>query len=134
MVENINKVVIDASFLLNFLMPDEQTEVLVESLFSKYRRGKTKFLAPNLLKYEIYNATKSAMTSKRLSKKVAKILLDKYEEMEIEYVIVDYRSTLMVALEYGLSFYDACYLWLARSRKYQLASLDRKLVGKISIC
>jgi predicted nucleic acid-binding protein len=47
--------------------------------------------------------------------------------MEIELVDVDHRNVLLAAEQFGLTSYDASYLWLAQRLDAELVTLDRKL-------
>ena len=47
--------------------------------------------------------------------------------MPIEIVEVDHAPTLPLAEAFGLSSYDAAYLWLARQCAAELVTLDRSL-------
>jgi predicted nucleic acid-binding protein len=47
--------------------------------------------------------------------------------MSIEIVEVDYADTLRLAEAFGLSSYDAAYLWLAQTLSADLVTLDRRL-------
>ena len=50
-----------------------------------------------------------------------------YARMPIEIVEVDHAPTLPLAEAFGLSSYDAAYLWLARQCAAELVTLDRSL-------
>lgn len=134
MAENTEQTVVDASFLLNYLMPDELADEKVEYLLGQYRLKKQVFVAPSLLKYEIANAIRSAVNSRRMSRKVARKVWQNFIDIEIEYCNINYWEVIFLSLNCGLSFYDASYLWLAGSLKCNLASLDKRLIGKISTC
>ena len=75
MVANTNhRVVIDASAILSYILPDEPTSNKVLHTFKKYAKDKVSFLAPTLLNYEVGNAIKSAVKQNRLDKLSAKEL------------------------------------------------------------
>ena len=60
------------------------------------------------------------------------LLLDAYDDLarlEIDLHPVALRAALSLAHATGLSFYDACYLWLARSLDAELVTLDRRLAA-----
>ena len=42
---------------------------------------------------------------------------------------VDHDGVLRLAVTSGLSFYDACYLWLARALGAELVTLDKQLAA-----
>lgn len=109
--------VIDASYVMSWLFPDENTET------DKPERR----LAPDLLPYEVTNALRSAVASKRISSELAAGLLKEFEEWNIEYCKVDYQQVLQSALTHKLSVYDASYLYLAQKLSCPLLTWDKKL-------
>jgi predicted nucleic acid-binding protein len=53
-------------------------------------------------------------------------------DFDLEYVEVDLDGTLRLAIETGLTAYDASYLWLARYLPAELVTLDRQLIRELS--
>jgi predicted nucleic acid-binding protein len=53
--------------------------------------------------------------------------LDKYLEQEIELHTADVHGMYSLAVRYGLSAYDAAYLWVAALLQAPLATFDAKL-------
>lgn len=119
--------VIDSSFLISLLLPDE----MFETKFIKYIRGFKKdkiiFKTCNLLKYEIGNCLKSSVIRKRISNKQALEIYKAFEEMQIDYQDTDNVEVLDLSIKNNLSFYDASYLYLAKVNKCELLTLDKKL-------
>lgn len=114
-------VVIDASYVLSWLLPDEERPT---------DQPKYKF-APDLLRYEVVNALRSNVVQGRIDKKLAQILLETFDEWQIQYKEVDMKLVLDLAVENRLSGYDASYLWLARKLKTKLLTWDKKLAGLV---
>ena len=110
-------VVMDASFALSLLLPDEKSIVDVNN----------KFIAPNLLKLEVANGLRSAVISHRIDLNVAFELLKEFESWPISFQDVNLNQVLKIAVENKISGYDACYLFLAQSFKAELATFDRQL-------
>ncbi len=110
--------VVDASYILSLLLPDENLSVasVPEKMF-----------APSLLDYEIISALKSAVMSKRINEKLAVALFSEYQNLPITKKTVDFKQVLAVALKYKLSTYDSSYLVLANDLKLKLLTLDRQL-------
>ncbi len=128
MVVNINsRVVIDASAVLSYILPDESTSNNVLNIFRKYAKDQISLLAPTLLSYEIGNAIKTAVKQKRLDELTAIDIIDNFKHMEIHYFDPNILSTITLSLEHNLSFYDAAYLCLAQEQKAKLLTLDKKL-------
>jgi predicted nucleic acid-binding protein len=47
----------------------------------------------------------------------------------VELAAVDHDQTLLLALQTGLSVYDASYLWLSRNLGAELVTLDARLAS-----
>ncbi len=86
-----------------------------------------KLVAPALLRFELCSvAWKKARRHPENARLVAagfRLAL----ELEIDYVDVDHEAVLDLALKKGLTTYDACYLWLARTLKAPLTTFDERL-------
>jgi len=59
------------------------------------------------------------------------ILYSAFVLMKIEYLDIDFKKTLNLSIKHDISFYDATYLYLAKTYKSKLLTLDKKL-AKIS--
>ena len=89
--------------------------------------GNAELVAPALLRYEVTNiAWKKARRYPReasLITQALRLALD----LDIRYVDVDHDAVLELAIEKNLTAYDAAYLWLARTLKAPLATLDARM-------
>jgi predicted nucleic acid-binding protein len=121
-----NIFVVDTSFVLAYLLPDEKVRV-VEEIFSKFEENKINFISPHLLTFEIINGLRSAALQKRQSAKAAELLLDSFLNMGILFEKVNEKKVLRLALSKNITAYDASYVWLAKSKKLKLLTLDEKL-------
>lgn len=110
-------VVIDASYVLDILFPDEKM----------CEFPKEKIIAPTLLRYEVTNAIKMAVVRKRISQSVGLELIKEWKSWKIEYQDVDQTAVMKLAITTDLSVYDASYLWLAREKRATLLTFDKKL-------
>lgn len=127
---NINlerNVVVDASFVLCRMMPDEVEDDEVWSVFSAYTVGQINLKAPKLLKYEVLNSIKCAVNGKRLTKLSARTVIKNFLALNIDWVEDDNRKVFGLALENDLTYYDACYLSLAIENGWKLKTFDKKL-------
>lgn len=118
--------VVDTSFVLSYLFPDERLES-VSMMFEQNFAGKADFISPKLLVFEICNALKNSILRKRLNEKTAVLLLENFFNLKIRVVEVPAKETLSLSVEKNLTFYDACYLQLATEKGLPLLSLDRDL-------
>lgn len=121
-----NTFVVDTSFVLAYLLPDEK-ERATEEMFSKFEENKINFISPYLLVYETMNGLRSSVVQKRQSMKTAELLLDSFLKLGIIFEKVDEMAVLRLAFKKGITSYDASYVWLAKSKKIKLLTLDEKL-------
>lgn len=84
-------------------------------------------IAPTLLKFELANTAWKKATRHPEESSLIAAGLRLALELDVRYVEVDHEAVLDLALEKGLTAYDACYLWLARTLKAPLATFDTKL-------
>ncbi len=121
------KAVVDASFVLALLLPDEKREGLAKKTLDSYQKGKISFFAPELLKFEVANGLRTAVKRKRISQKLAQKLLAIFIRLKINYQKVAFNKVLNLSLRLNLSAYDASYLALSRQLKLKFLTLDSKL-------
>ncbi|KKR92371.1 MAG: hypothetical protein UU73_C0006G0019 [Candidatus Daviesbacteria bacterium GW2011_GWA1_41_61] len=123
--ENINTYIIDTSFILAFLLPDERSGQ-VEEIFKQYALGKVNFIAPYILPFEVVNSLKQAIP-KRISKQSARLLVQAFLKHKIELKKVELEEVFDLSLTKNLSVYDASYLYLAKKHHLKCLSLDKHL-------
>lgn len=126
MAENTKTFVIDASYVLSFLLPSENTPE-AENLFNQFQQQKLSLIAPILLNYEITNALKTNVMRKKISGKQAHSLLSAFKLLNIKQEPIDFKDILKTAIDNNVSAYDASYLVLAKKKRVKLLTLDRKL-------
>ncbi|MBI4065124.1 type II toxin-antitoxin system VapC family toxin [Candidatus Gottesmanbacteria bacterium] len=120
------KFVVDASFVLAFLLPDEATSV-IEKYFDAYKARKINFISSVLLPFEVLNGLKTGLLRRRNSPEKIEELAGKFIKLNIQIEENDYLGTLKTALSYNLTFYDAAYLHLAQVQDLPLLTLDKQL-------
>ncbi len=85
-------------------------------------------IVPQLWFYEVHNALLVAERRGRLSSEETLAHLNSLRNSPVTTDEgSDFQDTLELARTYGLTFYDALYLELARRRQLVLATLDRDL-------
>ncbi|MFI5197823.1 MAG: type II toxin-antitoxin system VapC family toxin [Thermoanaerobaculia bacterium] len=89
--------------------------------------GNAELVAPPLLRFEVTNTAWKKI--KRHVKQADLIVagLRLALELDIDYVDVDHEAVLDLAVEKGMTAYDASYLWLSRTLKAPLVTLDERL-------
>ena len=127
MVANIkDKFVVDASFILASLLPDESTPK-VERAISNFIAGHVEFISCPLLPFEVANGLAAALLSKRINEKQALDLAKSFSDLRIEIKGVDIYDSLSLAIKKRISVYDASYLVLAKENRFKFLTLDTHL-------
>ncbi len=116
--------VVDASALMSWVMPDEAGSDL-EALLAEHEI----VAAPTLLWAELRNILIVSERRGRLSAGMADQIADALDGLGISLMAPGSSSVVMdLARRHGLSVYDALYLELALRDGAQLASLDGALI------
>ncbi len=82
--------------------------------------------APTLLDHEIANVATKKQRQNWPADSIDMALAD-YAEHDIALHRIDVKAQVALAARYGLSAYEAAYLWLAAELKAPLATFDHKL-------
>jgi predicted nucleic acid-binding protein len=113
--------VVDASALAALLFGEPAGEAVASELDG------VGLAAPSLLGFELANV---CLTKCRRYPDQRPAFLAGFQlrgQLDIEEVAVDHAGVLELALETGLTVYDASYLWLARRLGAELVTLDKEL-------
>lgn len=119
-----NNFIVDASFVLAFLLPDERSPQ-IQSYFDKFKDGQINFLSTRLLFFEVLNGLTSALKSKRVNKQYCLERLGELLDYGIKINKIDFQEAFLLAQKYDLAFYDASYLSLPQAEKLPLLTLDK---------
>ena len=118
--------VVDASFVLAFLMPDEN-HLEIDPIFNQFKASLIDLSASPVLPFEVTNGLKSALMKKRITKDYCLNRIDEFFNYQIEIREVNFREVFLLAGKYNLTTYDASYLWLNKKFDAPLLTLDQKL-------
>jgi predicted nucleic acid-binding protein len=113
--------VVDASAAVALLF-DETTAGSIAATLQDERLH-----APKLLFFEFANECLKKIKAYADKREIFLAAIDALQRMNIEVADVDFRGVLQLAEKYGLTAYDASYLWLARELGAELVTLDAKL-------
>ena len=129
MAESTNRqFVVDASFVLAILLPDENVKALDNTL-DLYAQGKIGFFSTHILPFEVLNGIRSAVLRKRINKNLATKLASHFFDLKIPVIDVDFGNTFQLAVRNNLTVYDASYVYLAKSKNIPLLTQDRQLAA-----
>ena len=127
-----NRIVLDSSIILGWLLIDERTDNLA-ILFNSILDQSIEIIAPTLLPYEVVNALRSAIVRKRLLLNNAQKLTSKFEQLHCQLLPNQNLDTLVrLANDLEISAYDAAYVALAKKLNAPLYTLDEKLHKKVN--
>jgi predicted nucleic acid-binding protein len=117
--------VVDASAVIAVLL-DEPERLAVEPLLARQN-----LIAPTLLPFEITNVC--ATNALRFPDKEARYAdaLADFFGWSIALHDVDLVGAFVLARRYGLTAYDASYLWLSRELGLELVTLDAALLSVV---
>jgi predicted nucleic acid-binding protein len=86
-----------------------------------------RLVAPALLGYELASVCLKKMRVNPEQRAGFLAMFLSWGEMGIELVDIEHSGVLSVAEKFGLTSYDASYLWLAQRLNAELVTLDRRL-------
>jgi predicted nucleic acid-binding protein len=115
------RIVADATVLAAAVFGEEEQSAAVALL-----RGRA-LTAPHLVDYEITNVALKKLRRERLPEGAVTAALEAFVALAIERHAVDPAPVLALAQRYGLTAYDAAYLWLAERLEAPLATFDTVL-------
>lgn len=130
MAGNNSLYIVDSSYLLAYLLPDENISD-VQNFFDQYKVKKIKLVAPQILPFEVFNGLKASILSKRADKQLTEELGKTFLQLPIALQEIDCLEVFHLSIKEKLSFYDASYVYLARRYNTQLLSLDQKLTNLV---
>jgi predicted nucleic acid-binding protein len=113
--------VVDASALAALLFGEPEAEIVADRLQN------ADLVAPALLEFEIASVCLKKLRGNSQQREGLLAAFAIYPRMPIAVVAVDLADTLRLADAYGLSSYDAAYLWLAQNLPAELVTLDKRL-------
>jgi predicted nucleic acid-binding protein len=130
--------VLDASVTAAWLLPDEASEH-TRRLYALIRRDEVEPQAPNLWQWECANVVANGVRRGRIPPSSVEGLWSVLEAVRHRVELHDlappqHKASLAVALDAGLSAYDAGYMWLARSLNLPLLTFDRRLAEAAPAC
>jgi predicted nucleic acid-binding protein len=113
--------VIDASAIAAVLFVEPMADMI------DARLAGARLVAPALLFYEVANVCLTKIRRDPSRREELLKAFGKLASVEIAIEQVAQAAALLLAARMRLSFYDASYLWLARSLDAELVTLDRRL-------
>lgn len=113
--------VVDASALAAVLFGEPEGHTVGQQL------GDAQLVAPQLMHYELANVCWVKCRRHPSQRDDLLQMFTAERRLGVDSVPVDHAAALALALQTGLTAYDAAYLWLARELGAELVTLDRQL-------
>lgn len=116
-------IVVDCSYTMAMVMPDERRPR------SLTLAEESQLVAPQIWRYEVANALRTAVRRGRLEADRAAMLSRRVDDygVDLDRGDITVHQRYIAARTHDLSAYDAAYLDLALHRRYGLATLDARL-------
>lgn len=127
MEDDINSYVIDSSFILAYLLPDEKSQD-AQKLFDRLKQESIMLFAPCILPFEVFNGIQTAIMRKRVAPQLAKKLQKQFLRIAVRTKEVNLMNVSFVAQKHLLTIYDASYVYLSESLNIPLLTRDNKLL------
>ena len=125
--------VVDASVVLKWFMPDEEGSHEALDLLKAFASGELDLFAPGLLFYEVANGFVVAQRRGRVEERVVFSALDGFNKLGLGLEDVSHLCGDIYKLcsQYGCSAYDASYMALAMEKGVAMITADARLYNKI---
>lgn len=123
--------VLDASVTAAWLLPDEHSAA-ADRAYTRLRASTVDAHAPELWLWECGNIIANGVKRGRMDSADAMLMWSVLDAVRtrVELSVLEpaqVRACLVLALDLGLSIYDAAYLWLAKSLGLPLLTHDERL-------
>ncbi len=120
-------IVLDASVLLKWFFPEEESSARALEYRERHRTGQETIVVPDLLPYEIGNvlACKTKLPEAEVLDALTQLF--RYELSVIAFPPESHLQAAHVARRFRISVYDAAYLHLAEKKECPFVTADAKL-------
>lgn len=127
----MKRIVVDSSVIVKWLnQQDEQHLAQADEILSDTRENRAILLAPELAKYEVSNAL---LLKKELSVKDADTIFQLLFSLPIQFIAETKElasDTYRIAQESEITYYDACFIALAKRESAELVTDNPKHQGR----
>lgn len=124
-------IVVDASVTLKWVFDDEEAVEQAVALRDDAIEGIRQMVAPSLWLYEVTNGIVTGVRRARLDARVGVRILQHQLSVGVRLVDPEPAMVYGLAVELGISAYDAAYASLARALRAPMWSGDRRLCDTV---
>ena len=115
--------VVDASAIAAILFNEPDAGRIVDWI------GSEGLAAPHLIMFEVASVCLKKIRARPRQRDLILTAFQLISHLNVEVYSVDLDDAIALAEDTGLTVYDACYLWLARTLRCELLTLDKRLVA-----
>jgi predicted nucleic acid-binding protein len=130
-----DKVVVDASVAVKWLLGDEEHTDRARLLLRRFGHGELQLVVPSHLRFEVPSAITAATLGRtpRLRPDEAKESIEEFLSLPLQSIDTDelILSAYPLVHRFGCAFYDALYLALSQSLHAPLITADRRFYQRI---
>lgn len=126
------ELVVDASVVVKWFIEENDSDKAI-LLRDRFIEGKVKFFIPSLLYFEVLNALKYSQLFDSSELNDAGESLENYGLKVVAIKNELRKNMIKIALEYGLSIYDASYLGLSIGLDKLFCTADEKIIKKLPL-
>ena len=119
-------ILVDANIYLAIMLNEPEKKSIIDLTQN------SELVSPQVLPYEIGNALSAMFKRDRLTKAQIIDCFDIYNSIPVRLIDVDIKAALQIASNFSIYAYDAYYLEIARRFKFNLLSLDKKMMSVAS--
>ena len=129
----MKRIVLDASVVLKWYLPDENSGEKALSLLHQYVSGELDILGPTLLEYEVMNALLLAQKRGRIREEKVLLAVEGFIDLQITLKSVSsfYFKAIHYSRAYNRSAYDASYLAVADQEGLSIITADQGLYNAV---
>ena len=129
-----NQMVIDASVLIKYVVPENETPVVQQIIHEALANDQSVLHIPDLIYIECANILWKKVQRGHIDVNTADAGLHYLSEIELTTTPITklMTSALSLACAYKISAYDACYVALAAQHRLPLLTADRKLIKQLA--
>ncbi len=122
-----NVVVVDASVVLSWILPGEETEKTLTLRNRAVKDRAVKLLVPPIFWYEVANVLWVAVKRGRIVKSMAMEGLEALLDFQFNIAVTDPAVNISISFDQDISVYDSAYLSVAQSYNANLWTIDKGL-------
>jgi predicted nucleic acid-binding protein len=130
----MKKLVIDSSVIVKWLNQQNELHLIqADKILNDVRENRVMLLAPELAKYEIGNAL---LIRKQLSANGADVTFNNLFALPIQFVSQSEElanETYVIAKKANITYYDACFIALAKQESAELVTDNPKHQAKTKV-